>query len=160
MFGAIGTAKTIAGGIAALALLGILWWVISNLQQNAERGRILDATETIITDATGLTAVRERDIPAQVQNIVDDRDQQRDNVQTLEWAIERQGETIRDLGDETERLRALSNEQRRLARIAIQERDAALRRFREASTRLEQRAAEEELLECQGVVDGLFEMGF
>lgn len=95
-----------------------------------------------------------------VKRLSDDRNQFRAERDTARNVLNVQSGKIKALTEETQRLQQLSEENAKLARKVIAERDVWIKRAREASTRAERLAAEQELAQCQEVLDALFEAGF
>lgn len=95
-----------------------------------------------------------------VKRLADDRAVFRSERDTARGVLRVQSGKIQTLEQETTRLRQLSEENAKLARKVIEERNVWIKRAREASTRTERLLAEQELAQCEEVLDALFEAGF
>lgn len=82
---------------------------------------------------------------------------ERDNARGV---VETQSASIRDYEAETKRLKAISAEKGRLAEKLMADRNVWIAKAKAASTRLEKLSAEQELKECDNVLDSLFAAGF
>ena len=93
------------------------------------------------------------DIHGEGQQFKRERDNARDVLAV-------QTESIRRYEAETKRLRQISAEQAQLAARLIADRDKWIAKAKSAATRTARLSAEQELEECNGVLDSLYAAGF
>jgi len=119
----------------------------------------LDDAAVALTDALGSKVKSSQIVPA-VNRIASDRDQfmrERNNARAV---VDQQSAGITALHIETERLAKLSAQDRIYAEAMIKQRNVWIERARLAETRTERRSAEQELEECDAVLNALFDAGF
>lgn len=148
---AIGAAMLVA--IVATALWG---WRVDTL-----RGRyraLLDGVVLVLEPKLG--RVKYPDIPGAVTGVLEEGEKLRRERDNARAVVKAQSDSITAYEAETQRLTRLSEENRKLAEAVIRERDTWIRRARSAETRTERLSAEQELEECNAVLDALYREGF
>lgn len=95
-----------------------------------------------------------------VKRLADDRMTYRAERDSARSVLRLQSGKIIALEEETQRLKRLSEDNAKMARKVIEERNVWIARARAAATRTERLAAEQELVQCQEVLDALFQAGF
>lgn len=98
-------------------------------------------------------------VPA-ANRLAGQRDQYLRERENARAVIQRQADSINALHDESERLAKLSEKDRALAKEMIRQRDVWIATAKAASTRTERLSAEQELEQCDAVLNALFDAGF
>jgi hypothetical protein len=145
--------------VIGLAIAAMIGWVV---RVDSLRGHYkAQLTEAVITIKRltgrdvgfGKISATIIDIHTEGQRFKRERDNARD-------VLEVQTESIRRYEAETKRLRQISAEQAALAARLIADRDKWIAKAKSAATRTERRSAEQELGECESVLDALYAAGF
>lgn len=153
-------ALSVVGIVAFLALVGsILWGMRVDHLRGEYRDQLVSIGQTL-EDATVHEDIDLDQIGQALNQVIADRDhfkRERDNARAV---LATQSETIRAYEAETNRLRAISERNAELAAAAIRDRDMWIARAEQASTRTERLSAEEELRQCEEVLNALYEADF
>lgn len=148
-------------GIALLVALALTFAWGSRV--DALRGRHLlhlDSAGKAVAAGLGVARVDGAKVAEGVRQITTERDGYLQERNAAKGVIIRQGESIKGLAIETERLKKLSTEQR--ARIAqlLDQRDDWIRKAQAAATARERMSAEAEAKICEEAADALYRNGF
>lgn len=154
-------ARIVAGiGIAALiAILGLSAW---GWRVDTLRGRYLDRLNSvrIVLADVGMGKPKAGEEANAVKLLGAERDKaiaERDQARTL---VDVQSASIDRLHAETVEAEREAEANRKLVAATVKERDAWIARAKAAETRTERLSAEQEVAECEAVLDDLREKGF
>lgn len=151
---------------AGLAVLSILTTVILHFRAD---DRVRDKRDTYkerlstirieFKDRGGINVKPGKEVDG-VKLVIRQRDEALADKALADRVIDNQSASIAALEDETKAAVAKAARERKLKEDTIRERDMWVRRSREASTRTERLSAEEELAQCEAVLDRLRAQGF
>lgn len=148
----------IAGASVALLLVAAWGFRVDHLRAGY-LGQ-LEATAKVLTDA-GLPGVRARSNVAVVTQTLANRDArhviERDEARGL---LASQSKMVDDWKAKSDEYAREAEANRKMAETAARLRDVWIKRAREAATRTERLSAEEELKQCEAVLDALYSRGF
>lgn len=148
-----------AGAVAAIAFLGL---GAHDRRVDFLRGRYLDrlnSVHIVLADA-GMGKTKPGEEANAVKLVAAQRDKaiaERDTARTLVGA---QSDSIDRLHTETEQYAREAEANRKLIAATVKERNAWIARAHAAETRTERLSAEQEVAECEAVLDDLRDKGF
>lgn len=159
----IGTVTTkLLGG--ALAGLGIATLLIAGwgARVNHLRAEYKDTLDGIVqtVERLGKRKLTYGTVTAEIVTIHETGEQfrrERDNARAV---VQQQSEAIRVYEAETKRLQAISAEKQKLVAKLIADRNVWIGKARTAASRVEKLTAEQELKECDQVLDAIYEADF
>lgn len=155
--------KWIAAGLAVLALVATIAMHFRNDGRvRDERDAYRERLSTIrieFKDRGGINVKPGKEVEG-VKLVIRQRDEALADKALADRVIDNQSASIAALEDETKAAVAKAARERKLKEDTIRERDMWIRRSREASTRTERLSAEEELAQCEAVLDRLRAQGF
>lgn len=152
VLGAIGIAMT-------LSLVIALAW---GFRVDHLRARYLDRLNSIRITLESVTGTKPslKDTPAGVKDLAADYRLAKTERDEARGVVDLQTASIDRLEQETQEAAQKSVAQAKLIAATKRERDAWIKRAREAETRVERLTAEQELAECEQVLDSLYARGF
>ncbi len=152
----IGTYIRAAVGISFLILLA---W---GLRVDALRGGYKAKLEAVVLAVVDIGEPKPSfdKLPDAVRKIDKDRQGFRKERDDALAVVDLQSNSITQLEQEGSEARAKAEENRKLVAETMRQRDAWIQRARAAETRTERLSAEEELRECEAVLDSLRQQGF
>lgn len=158
MFGLPNIWKPVAGGAGLIALLLGAW----GLRVDHLRAGYKERLETIriVLRNVGEKVDGYNDIPKAVVRIDLERARYRRERDAAQGVVDVQSSSIRALEQETNAAQASAAANRKLIVEVTRQRDAWIARARSAETRTERLSAEEELKQCNDVLDRLYSQGF
>lgn len=142
-----------------LAFLLLAIWAFRVDGLRADHLQKIDDTVSEFEKA-GLKGANRDNVAAVAKTIVSQRDQartERDQARTL---VDIQSANIKALSDETAEYIRNAQAQKRMIEETARQRDIWIKRAREASTRVERMTAEQELKQCEEVLDSLYAQSF
>ncbi len=154
--------KILAGiGIAGLlAVIGLLVWgsLEHNWRVKAE-DRLNSIRITIDTAMGNAKPTSDRDLPSGVKDLAADRNLALSERDQARGVVDLQTASIDRLEQETELAARKSAADQKLIQATLRERDRLIARAKQAETRLDRLTAEQELEECEAVLDSLYRDG-
>lgn len=150
--------RYVIGGLGLVLILALAW----GFRVDHLRGRYksyLSSITTAIVDAgydkpkMSELAVSVRDLDLKRKSALTERDH-------ALMVVDNQSRSITKLEQETAEAAQRSAADRKLIAATIQQRDAWIKRAKAAETRTERLSAEEEVKECERILDELYQSGF
>lgn len=149
--------RYIMGGLGIALLLALAW----GFRVDHLRGVYLDRLNVIRIDLSKVGIKTPAKNPVNgVALVIEQRKTARAERDTARTLVDVQSSSIERLGRETETAQARAEANRKLANEAARQRDYWIKQARTASTRTQRLSAEEELAECEAVLDSLYSSGF
>lgn len=149
--------RWVFGGMSLVLVLLALWAARIDALREQHLTTVNDVIVTV--EKAGYRKVTEKNLPASVGLIVAARDTARTERDAARQLVDIQSHSIEQL--EQERLAAMRQAEanQKLAREATKQRDLWIARAKSASTRTERLSAEQEVKECEQVLDSLYSSG-
>lgn len=147
-------------GIASAVVIALL--LAWGLRVDTLRGRYKSQLEAVVLAVVDIGEPKPSfdKLPDTVRKIDGDRQgfkKERDDARAV---VDLQSNSITQLEQEGSEARAKAEANRKLVAETMRQRDAWIQRARAAETRTERLSAEEELRECEAVLDSLRQQGF
>lgn len=147
------------GIAAAIVIAGLLAW---GLRVDHLRGGYKAKLEAVVLAVVDIGEPKPSfdKLPDTVRKLDSDRQgfkKERDDARAV---VDLQSNSINQLEQEGSEARAKAEANRKLVAETMRQRDAWIQRARAAETRTERLSAEEELRECEAVLDSLRQQGF
>lgn len=150
--------RYVFGGMAALMLVLSLWAVrIDGLR--AKHKDAVDQMVDVLSKA-GIAHVNEGNLAQAAQILVGQREKAKGDRDVARSMVEIQTTSIAQLEAEKNSAAREAEANRKLAEAAVEQRDMWIARAKAASTRTERLTADQEVQECQKVLDSLYSSGF
>lgn len=146
----------LAGGVAILLFVSLAFRWNSLRAQHLET---INNTASVLTDA-GWKNVNERTLQGAVASVLNQRDKARSERDKAVVVIDLQTAGIETMERDAKAARDEAARQKVLIAQTTRERDAWIAKARNASTRTERLSAEQEVAECEGVLNDLYRDGF
>lgn len=145
-------------GIGIATLLFAAWAFRMN-HLRADHLQVIDDTVVVLKEA-GLGGANRGNLAASTKTLVGHRDTARAERDTARALVDSQSASIAALEKETQEYIANGEAQRRMIAQTIKQRDMWIARARTAANRTERLSAEEEVRECDAVLNSLYSSGF
>ena len=144
---------------AFIGIIAALFWV---WRVNDLRASHLETIDQVVTELkeAGLGGANRGNVAAVTKTLVEQRNTARSERDTARVLVETQSNAILALEKETQEYLQNAREQRKMVEEATRQRDIWIARARNASTRTERLSAEEEIRQCEQVLDSLYSQGF
>lgn len=145
------------GGLGFALLLALAW----GFRVDHLRGTYLERLNVIRIDLSKAGVKTPAKNPGNgVALVIAQRNEARTDRDAARQLVDIQSNSIARLGQETETAKARAEANRKAADEAARQRDFWIKQARTASTRTERLSAEQELAECEAVLDSLYSSGF
>lgn len=144
---------------ALVGVLAALMWVWRVNDLRASHLETIDAVVTELKEA-GLGGANRKNVAAVTKTLVEQRNTARSERDTARVLVETQSNAIAALEQETQEYIRNARAQREMVEEATRQRDIWIARARNASNRTERLSAEEEIRQCEQVLDSLYSQGF
>lgn len=142
-----------------LAFLLLAIWAFRVDSLRADHLETIQGTVKVLVDA-GLAGANRGNLAAATKTLVDQRDLAREERNTARNLVNIQSRSIKALSDETTQYLENAKAQKRLIEETTRQRDLWIKKAKEASTRVERLTAEQELKQCEDVLDSLYAQSF
>lgn len=150
--------RYIMGGMGIALLLALAWgFRVDHLRAGHKEN--IDAVVKELKDA-GYTKTNGDFASVSVKALADSRDKARAERDTARQLVDIQSASIEELERKSEEAAREAAAQRRLIDATVRERNAWIARARAAETRTERLSAEQEVAECEAVLNSLYSSGF
>lgn len=150
--------RYVFGGMSVV-LLALSIWAVRIDGLRGKHLRAVDQTVAVL-DKAGIANVSEANLPQAVELVAAARDKARAERDTARTLVDMQTQSIEHLQAESAAAAREAEANRKLAAAAIQQRDIWIARAKAASTRTERLSAEQEVQQCEQVLDQLYSSGF
>ena len=155
--------KLIGAAIGVVALIALVWsHFASDARTRQQRDTYQQRLSTIritFKDNGGIKVKAGKEVDG-LKLVIRQRDEARADKALADTVIDNQSASIAALENETQQALQTVARERKLKEQTIRERDMWIRRAKEASTRTERLSAEQELAQCEAVLDRLRLQGF
>lgn len=142
-----------------LAFLLLAVWAFRVDGLRADHLETIQNTVKVLSDA-GLTGANRSNVAAATKTVVDQRNLAREERDTARKVVDIQSRSIKALSDETTQYIENAKAQKRMIEETTRQRDIWIKKAKEASTRVERLTAEQELKQCEDVLDSLYAQSF
>lgn len=150
--------RYVMGGMGIALLLALAWgFRVDHLRAGHKQN--LDDVVTALHKA-GYKKTNGDLADVSVQALADSRDKARAERDTARQLVDIQSASIEELQRQSEEAAREAAAQRKLIAEARKQRDAWIARARAAETRTQRLSAEQEVAECEAVLDKLYSSGF
>lgn len=146
----------LAIGLAVAAALG---WVIRVDHLRARYKTEGEAVVSALHDA-GYNKTSLSLAPVSIKLMADARDKARSERDKALSVVDVQSRSIDEMGREAAQAKIAAEQQRKLIDATLRERDAWIARAKSAETRTQRKSDQEEVAECNRVLDDLYANGF
>lgn len=146
----------LAGGLAILLFVSLAFRWNSLRAQHLET---INNVSSVLTDA-GWRNVNERTLQGAVSQVLNQRDKARAERDKAVVVIDLQTAGIETMERDAKAAREESARQRQIIAQTMKERDAWIAKAKNAATRTERLSAEQEIAECESVLNSLYVAGF
>lgn len=150
--------RYILGGAAAVLALSLSWGIRVDHLRSVHKDNIDRVVVALRNGGYDKTTAKLAE--QSVVDLVNKRDMARDERDIARKLVEIQSASILHLHEQSEKAAREAEAQRKLIKAALRERDAWIARAKQAETRTERLSAEEELRECEQVLNSLYISGF
>lgn len=155
--------KILAGiGIAGLlTVIGLLVWGSLEHNWRVKAEDRLNSIRITIDGALGnKKPTSDEDLPDEAEDLAQRYDLAQEQRDSAREVVEIQSGSITALERESDAALRLAESRQKLIEATTRERDRWIKRARDAETRAERLTAEQELEECETVLDSLYRQGF
>lgn len=144
---------------ALIGVIAVLLWVWRVNDLRASHLNTIDLVVAELKEA-GLGGANRDNVDAVTKTLAEQRNKARAERDTARALVETQSNAILALEKETQEHIENARAQRKMVEEATRQRDIWIARARSASTRTERLSAEEEIRQCEQVLDSLYSQGF